>query len=189
VGSGTVSSMPLHSVSMRWSSVGDDLGEERLVAQSPLRGLAVGVQGVRVGGQVEVGSEPDLGVRSSGLVGAQPLLDVSEVAGEPVLFLLEHRQCNRVRVVGLQEPELFIFDVPLDAEAQSISAEVVDPADVVVATDATESLVEALGSLPVALPEVVNLRDELPVQGSRYSRARRRRRSSAAWSSWRAVAW
>jgi hypothetical protein len=38
------------------------------------------------------------------------LVDVGEHAVDAVLFLLEHGQADRVGVVGLQEPELFVFE-------------------------------------------------------------------------------
>ncbi len=90
-----------------------DLGEERVVAQASAAVVAGEVERVRVGRQVQVGAEPELGVFAPSPVGTQALVDVGEHAFDAVLFLLEDGQADRVGVAGLQQPELLVFEALL----------------------------------------------------------------------------
>ena len=47
---------------------------------------------------------------ASGAVGVEALVDVGEHPFDAVLFLLEHGQADRVGVVGLQQPQLLVFE-------------------------------------------------------------------------------
>nr|WP_259462920.1 hypothetical protein [Kocuria indica] len=83
--------------------VGEDLGEERLVAQTPVGVLAAGVDVGAVGEQAEgVGVVAEVGVDATG--------HLVEFGDDAVLFAFEHGEWDRVGVVRVHESVLLAFE-------------------------------------------------------------------------------
>ncbi|MCY7401399.1 MAG: hypothetical protein LH477_10640 [Nocardioides sp.] len=88
-----------------------DLGEERLVAQPPGEVVAAGVEAGEVVEQVETAAQDRLRVGVLAVVTLQPAVEVVQLGTDPRLLLLEHRQRDRVGVVGLHELELLVLQL------------------------------------------------------------------------------
>ncbi|MGO1592003.1 hypothetical protein [Ancrocorticia sp.] len=86
-----------------------DRFEQRLVAQTPVRVVSVGIDVSDIGQQqqrvIQIG--PGIGVLA--VVGPDPKVDGLQRCGDPVLFPFEQVEWDRARVVGLEELGLLAF--------------------------------------------------------------------------------
>ncbi|WP_234417804.1 hypothetical protein [Miniimonas sp. S16] len=87
-----------------------DLGEEGLVAQAAVRVVAPTVDVGAVGQQVQRIVEVGAGVGIVAVVGVDTPVHAVEFSEDAVLLSSEHRQRDRIGVVGLHEPVLFVFE-------------------------------------------------------------------------------
>ncbi|MCI1676406.1 MAG: hypothetical protein LKI28_09055 [Ancrocorticia sp.] len=80
-----------------------DRFEQRLVAQTPVRVVSVGIDVSDIGQQqqrvIQIG--PGIGVLAG--VGPDPKVDGLQRCGDPVLLPLEQLQWDRIRIAGLEE--------------------------------------------------------------------------------------
>ncbi|MFV4913223.1 hypothetical protein PFZ49_06600 [Microbacterium lacticum] len=94
-----------------------DAVEQGPVEHPPLGGLGLGVDLVDVGQEVEDRVESDLGLVEGRLQGVEPAGDRLEARTDAVLLGLEQVDRDRVGVVGLEELDLFGFELrPLPGE-------------------------------------------------------------------------
>ncbi|MEE8870086.1 MAG: hypothetical protein SOH99_14935 [Acidipropionibacterium acidipropionici] len=80
-----------------------DRFEQRLVAQTPVRVVSVGIDVGDIGQQQQRVVEVGPGVGIFAVVGPDPQVDGLQRGGDSILFALEQAQWDRTRIVGLEE--------------------------------------------------------------------------------------
>nr|WP_206692840.1 hypothetical protein [Microbacterium paulum] len=90
-----------------------DAVEQCPVEHPPFGGFGLGVDVADVGEEAEDRVEPDLGLAVGRLQGVEPAGDRLQAGADAVLFGLEQVDGDRVGVVGLEELDLFGFELGL----------------------------------------------------------------------------